>query len=84
MNWSRLAKIMTESGEHIEVTYAPANCVPGSSMPDKSALQNNTLRCYPSGGRRPGSSTRSSTSSTSTSWLRFTRSTRPRRRSPRS
>ncbi|WP_344130566.1 RHS repeat-associated core domain-containing protein [Luedemannella flava] len=54
MNWSRLAKIMTESGEHIEVTYAPANCVPGSSMPDKSALQNNTLRCYPVRWTPPG------------------------------
>lgn len=55
MNWARLAQVMTETGERIEVTYAPPNCVAGTAaMPDPNALQNNTLRCYPVRWTPPG------------------------------
>ncbi|MFI5912255.1 RHS repeat-associated core domain-containing protein [Dactylosporangium sp. NPDC051541] len=47
MNWWRIARIDTESGGAIRVAYSEPDCVPGSRMPDVSAPQNNTLRCYP-------------------------------------
>ncbi|MGW4214797.1 RHS repeat-associated core domain-containing protein [Lentzea sp. NPDC004789] len=47
MKWWRLKTIFTETGGRIDVTYADADCVPGSRMPDVNALQDNNLRCYP-------------------------------------
>ncbi|MFI5914515.1 RHS repeat-associated core domain-containing protein [Dactylosporangium sp. NPDC051541] len=47
MNWWRIATIETEGGGTINVTYADADCVAGSKVPDKTALWNNTLRCFP-------------------------------------
>jgi RHS repeat-associated protein len=47
MNWLRIAKITTETGAQIQVTYSPPECVPGSRMPDLSDLPDNTYRCYP-------------------------------------
>jgi RHS repeat-associated protein len=47
MNWMRVAQIVTESGDEIEVSYSPVDCVPGSRMPGTSDLQDNPYRCYP-------------------------------------
>ncbi|WP_415624319.1 RHS repeat-associated core domain-containing protein [Phytohabitans flavus] len=47
MNWWRIEKIISESGGVTKLTYSDRDCVAGSRMPDKNALQNNTLRCYP-------------------------------------
>jgi RHS repeat-associated protein len=48
MNWWRIARIDTETGGATIVTYAPQQCAAGTAnMPDPSALQNNTLRCFP-------------------------------------
>ena len=43
----RIASIETETGGSINVSYSAGDCVRGSRMPDKNALWNNTLRCYP-------------------------------------
>jgi RHS repeat-associated protein len=45
MNWRRIKTITTESGELIDVTYSPVDCVAGSRMP--GAPESNTLRCFP-------------------------------------
>ncbi|MFI6100255.1 polymorphic toxin-type HINT domain-containing protein [Lentzea sp. NPDC051213] len=47
MKWWRLKTIFTESGGQVDVTYSDADCVAGSRMPNKDALQDNNLRCYP-------------------------------------
>ncbi|MFF5232465.1 RHS repeat domain-containing protein [Dactylosporangium sp. NPDC000521] len=47
MNRLRIKTINTESGGKIDVTYSAPDCVAGTRVPDKNALQNNTLRCYP-------------------------------------
>jgi RHS repeat-associated protein len=47
MNWWRIKTINTETGGKIDVSYSPPDCVAGSRMPDRNALQDNTLRCYP-------------------------------------
>jgi RHS repeat-associated protein len=48
MNWWRISRVDTEAGGAIKVSYAPPECVPGTAkMPNLSALQDNTLRCYP-------------------------------------
>jgi RHS repeat-associated protein len=57
MNWWRVSRIDTESGGAVIVKYSEPDCVPGSRMPNTSALQNNGLRCYPSKWTRPGTST---------------------------
>jgi RHS repeat-associated protein len=47
MNWWRVATVETEGGGTTNVTYSDADCVAGSRVPDKNALWNNTLRCFP-------------------------------------
>ncbi|GAA3454675.1 RHS repeat-associated core domain-containing protein [Dactylosporangium matsuzakiense] len=47
MNWWRISTVETEGGGTINVTYADADCVAGTRVPDKTALWNNTLRCFP-------------------------------------
>nr|WP_268987914.1 polymorphic toxin-type HINT domain-containing protein [Salinispora arenicola] len=44
MNWMRIAKIRTEAGGTISVTYSDADCVAGQPMPTPAS---NTRRCYP-------------------------------------
>jgi RHS repeat-associated protein len=47
MNKFRMHTITSETGQKTDVTYLPAQCVKGVTMPDPNALQNNTLRCFP-------------------------------------
>jgi RHS repeat-associated protein len=47
MNWMRVAQITTETGNQIQVSYSPIDCVPGSRMPSTSDLPDNPYRCYP-------------------------------------
>ncbi|WP_433073379.1 RHS repeat-associated core domain-containing protein [Dactylosporangium sp. CA-052675] len=47
MTWWRISTVETEGGGTINVTYADADCVAGSRVPDKNALWTNTLRCFP-------------------------------------
>ncbi|WP_433349410.1 HNH/endonuclease VII fold putative polymorphic toxin [Micromonospora sp. CA-111912] len=47
MNWWRVNSIRLETGGEIFVTYSPRQCVVGSVMPSSTALDSNTLRCYP-------------------------------------
>lgn len=44
MNWMRIAKIRTEAGGSVSVTYSDADCVAGQPMPNPAS---NTRRCYP-------------------------------------
>ncbi|GIM87193.1 type IV secretion protein Rhs [Salinispora arenicola] len=44
MNWMRIAKIRTEAGGTISVTYSDADCHAGQPMPTPAS---NTRRCYP-------------------------------------
>ncbi|MEU5788768.1 HNH/endonuclease VII fold putative polymorphic toxin [Micromonospora purpureochromogenes] len=46
MNWWRVNSIKLETGGEIFVTYSPPQCA-GGTMPSESALDSNTLRCYP-------------------------------------
>ena len=57
MNWWRISRIDTETGGAILVDYSDPDCVAGSRMPNESALQDNTLRCYPVKWTEVGSST---------------------------
>ena len=45
MNWRRLAAINTETGGLISIAYSAPDCVAGSRVP--TAVESNTLRCYP-------------------------------------
>ncbi|WP_203900607.1 polymorphic toxin-type HINT domain-containing protein [Virgisporangium aliadipatigenens] len=54
MNWRRLVGIETETGGSVQVEYSQPQCVAGGLMPDRNALQNNTLRCYPVKWTRSG------------------------------
>lgn len=56
MNWFRVNKITTETGATISVTYSEVDCVKGTKMPNASALENNTYRCYPVRWKQPGAS----------------------------
>lgn len=47
MDRYRMKTINSETGGKVDITYSPADCVAGTRVPDQSALQNNTLRCYP-------------------------------------
>jgi RHS repeat-associated protein len=52
MNWWRVASIENETGGSTNISYSgggtdPAECVAGTRIPDKNALYNNTLRCFP-------------------------------------
>ncbi|MFC4147213.1 RHS repeat-associated core domain-containing protein, partial [Micromonospora mangrovi] len=47
MNWWRVNSVRLETGGEIFVTYSPRQCVVGSVMPSATALDSNTLRCYP-------------------------------------
>ncbi|MEV6527644.1 RHS repeat-associated core domain-containing protein [Longispora sp. NPDC051575] len=47
MNWWRVNVIDNGTGGRTAVTYMPADCVPGTRMPDLAALHDNALRCYP-------------------------------------
>ncbi|WP_117211336.1 polymorphic toxin-type HINT domain-containing protein [Allorhizocola rhizosphaerae] len=47
MNRFRIRTITSEAGGKLDVTYSAKDCVPGSRMPNQSALQDNGLRCYP-------------------------------------
>ena len=51
------SRIDTETGGAIIVKYSGPDCLPGSRMPNTSALQDNPLRCYPSKWTQPGAST---------------------------
>ncbi|GAB2872444.1 polymorphic toxin-type HINT domain-containing protein [Lentzea nigeriaca] len=57
MKWWRLKTIFTESGGQIDVTYSEPDCVVGSRMPNRDALQDNNLRCYPVRWTPPGDTT---------------------------
>lgn len=45
MNWMRMGRINTESGEQISIDYTPQQCIVGQTMP--TSAQDNTLRCFP-------------------------------------
>ncbi|RDI23081.1 DUF6973 domain-containing protein [Lentzea flaviverrucosa] len=47
MKWWRLKTVFTDTGGRIDVTYADADCVAGTRVPNVNALQDNDLRCYP-------------------------------------
>ncbi|WP_205795757.1 RHS repeat-associated core domain-containing protein [Micromonospora sp. CMU55-4] len=47
MNWHRVNLITLETGGQIFVTYKQPQCVRGSVMPSKDALDKNKLLCYP-------------------------------------
>ncbi|PZF99891.1 sugar-binding protein, partial [Micromonospora deserti] len=47
MNWWRVNSIQFETGGELYVTYSPRQCAKGSTMPTATALDNNSLRCYP-------------------------------------
>ncbi|MFG1892294.1 polymorphic toxin-type HINT domain-containing protein [Micromonospora sp. NPDC049051] len=47
MNWWRVNSIRLETGGEIFVTYSSRECVKGGTMPSATALDSNTLRCYP-------------------------------------
>jgi RHS repeat-associated protein len=47
MNWWRVISIRLETGGEIFVTYSPRQCAKGGTMPVETALDSNTLRCYP-------------------------------------
>ncbi len=54
MNRFRIKTITSEAGGKTDITYSAKDCVPGSRMPNKDALQDNTLRCYPVKWTPPG------------------------------
>ncbi|MEV0001974.1 RHS repeat-associated core domain-containing protein [Micromonospora sp. NPDC050980] len=54
MNWHRVKQINLETGGKIFVTYSDPECVKGSKMPSGSALDSNTLLCYPVRWTPPG------------------------------
>ncbi|MDG4820173.1 RHS repeat-associated core domain-containing protein [Micromonospora sp. WMMD956] len=47
MNWRRVNLITLETGGQIFVTYSDRQCAKGGTMPSASALDSNTLLCYP-------------------------------------
>jgi RHS repeat-associated protein len=47
MNWWRVNSIKTETGGEIFVTYSDRQCAPSGPMPTPTALDNNSLRCFP-------------------------------------
>ncbi|GAA1386893.1 RHS repeat-associated core domain-containing protein [Catellatospora chokoriensis] len=47
LNRYRMKTINSETGGKLDLTYTDPDCVRGSRVPDKTALHNNTLRCYP-------------------------------------
>jgi RHS repeat-associated protein len=52
MNWWRVASIENETGGSTNISYSgggadPADCIARTRVPDKNALYNNTLRCFP-------------------------------------
>jgi RHS repeat-associated protein len=47
MNWRRVNSIKLETGGQIYVTYSGAQCAKSGTMPSDTALDSNSLRCYP-------------------------------------
>jgi RHS repeat-associated protein len=47
MNWWRITSIHTEAGAQIAVDYSGPDCTNPGRLPNASALDSNTLRCYP-------------------------------------
>ena len=47
MNKFRIKTITSETGGKIDVAYSQPDCVKGTRMPNKDALQDNMSRCYP-------------------------------------
>ncbi|MGW1062141.1 RHS repeat-associated core domain-containing protein [Micromonospora rubida] len=47
MNWRRVNLIKLETGGQIFVTYSDRQCATGGTMPTATALDSNTLLCYP-------------------------------------
>ncbi|MFV2116385.1 RHS repeat-associated core domain-containing protein [Micromonospora sp. LOL_025] len=47
MNWRRVNSIKLETGGEIYVTYTGRQCAKSGTMPVGSALDSNSLRCYP-------------------------------------
>ncbi|MEV0136515.1 RHS repeat-associated core domain-containing protein [Dactylosporangium sp. NPDC050688] len=47
MNWWRITSIRTEAGAEIAIDYSDPDCTNPGRLPNASALDSNTLRCYP-------------------------------------
>ncbi|GAA1312185.1 RHS repeat-associated core domain-containing protein [Saccharothrix xinjiangensis] len=47
MKWWRVKRVISETGGRLDVEYSQPDCVPGSRMPNATALHDNALRCYP-------------------------------------